>query len=147
MARVPLHIRNLFLSSHSTAVSKLRLADFPRGAVDKNLLPRQKGARVQSLVWEDSTCCGVLMPTITTTESKCCKFWGPCTQSLCSAIRAVTAVRSLHNATGNSLCKATRHAARNKINEKFKSLVIEPSATIYPHLHAFGLSAPPGMAP
>ena len=53
-------------------------------------LPMQ-GTQVQSLVWEDPTCCRKLSPCAATTEPE---LW-----SRCSAIREATAARSLHTAT------------------------------------------------
>ena len=48
-----------------------------------------QGTQVQSLVWGDSTCLKQLDPCTTTTEA----------QSLYSAIREATAVRSPHTTT------------------------------------------------
>ena len=41
-------------------------------------LPMQ-GTRVQSLVWEDPTCCGAAKPVSHNTEPTCHNYWTPCT--------------------------------------------------------------------
>ena len=58
-------------------------------------MPMQ-GTWVWSLVWEDSTC-------LRATQLVSCNFWSPCTQSLCSAAREATTMRSLHTAMKSGL--------------------------------------------
>ena len=101
------HFTSETSSSIISPTTVLRLTDFPGGAEDKNLPAKAEG--VGSIPGAGRfSCRGATSPRITTTESKCCNYWGPCTQSLCSAIREVTAMRSLHTATRESLHKATK---------------------------------------
>ena len=73
-----------------------------------------QGTQVLSLAWEDFTYHGAINPMHHTTE--------PVLQSLGSAIREATSMRSLHVATRESLCIATRIKCHQKeeINKLIK---------------------------
>ena len=96
-------------------------------------LPMQGTGVRSSLVWEDPTCCGATKPMChnywaCALEPASHNYWSPHAQSLCSATREATAMRSLRTTTKSSprspqLAKARAqqrrpNAAKNKLINK-----------------------------
>ena len=105
--------------------------DFPGGPVVENP-PANAGNMVQSLVWEDATCCGATEPVCPsywacalepqgTAATEACRPEGPC-----PTIREATTRRNLLTATGKS-AHSSEDPVQPKINKQINFNKKEPS--------------------